>query len=448
MMRYLGTQTAIRWLPVLAMAPAAAALGCGTAASPSGTQRVEDPARAGPASGWTPAYVKLGAADGDPNQDAGMVFRIHGRWLAMLAQTGSASPGPDAVYLFERAGERWERRQRLVAPDGHAEDGFGTALDLTDSTLVVGAPAQRDRGVRSGIVHVFERRTDQWAPVATLSSPDPVEDGGFGHHVAIDGQTLVVGEDRKSEGWPRNKAAYVFVRDGASWRPQTTITMPADLPAPNLPTDSPAFGYYFDLDGSSLAIAAPGVDIALLYERSGNGWVRHQTLEHPSGRLRDPRGRTNQRGGAFGRTLDLDGDVLVVGALRADGDAPDAGAAYVYRRLQGAWHLEDRLVARDGATNDMFGHWVAHDRGLIVSGAFRHRVGGHPEIGAAYLYARRRGDWQLTHKLIVPDQPRRLSSYMVDVHGGTAVLSGGRLEGSNTGWLYVVDVGGAGPPDG
>lgn len=433
-MQDLGMQcTSGRWLPILAVA-----LGCGTTAGgPAGAP--------GPRTGWTPTYAKLNAASDDPNLS--VVFRISGTLLATMAGPSSANPEPGAVYLYEQVGGRWERRQRLVAPDGHPDDAFGHAIDIAGSTVVIGAPKQRDRGVGSGLVHVFERGPGgAWSAVAKLSSPDPADRGGFGHHVVIDGESLVVGEDRRSEGWPANRAVYTFARDGAGWRPEATIAAPTDLPAPNVATDASAFGYYFDLDGSSLAIGAAGADTVLLYERGAGGWIRHQTLEHPNGRLRDPKGRSNERGGAFGRTLDLDGDVLVVGALRADGDVPDAGAAYVYRRVQGAWHLEARLIGRDGATNDMFGHWVAHDRGLIVSGAFRHSAAGRPGFGAAYLFARRQGDWQLVHKLVVPDEPSRKSSnYIVDLDGGTAVLSGGNLEGTERRSVYLVDVGGAQP---
>lgn len=438
MTQFLGQERAgSRWLPVLGAALAATSLACGTA----------------PDARWTPEYLELAAAEDDPNQNFGMVFRIRGTWLAALALAGSGDGAPGAVYLFEKDGDRWERRQRLVAPDGHPGDSFGLALDLAGSTLVVGAPAQRDGGVRSGIVHVFQRQGGQWAPVARLSSPDPAQGGGFGHHVAFDGHSIVVGEDRASEGWPDNEAVYAFARADQGWRLQATIKPPEDLPAPHFENDSHAFGYYFDIDGDSLAVAAAGADTVVLYQRHGDTWRRHQTFENPNGRLRDPKGRTNERGGAFGRTLDLDGDLLVVGALRADGDVPDAGAAFVYRRLEGAWHLEDRLVAPDGATNDMFGHWVAHDGGLILSGAFRHRVAGSPEFGAAYLFARRQGDWQLIHQLVVPDQPsRRGSAYTVDLHAGTALLSGGRLggleatrESTQAGGLYVVDVSQARP---
>lgn len=424
------------WLVALGVVLGASSLGCRGA--------VDGPASPARAARWNPRYVELTADRGDPNQNLGMVFRIRGTWLAALALAGAGDAAPGAVYLFERDGDRWTRRQRLVAPGGHPGDSFGLAMDFIGSTLVVSAPAQRDRGVRSGLVHVFERQGGRWAPVASLSSPDPVEQGGFGHHVAVDGRSIVVGESRAtSDGWPPNRAVYAFEGEGARWRLQATLDLPEDLPPHHPGASSHGFGYYFDLDGDSLAIGAPGADAVLLYRREGDAWRPHQSLAHPAGRLLDPPRRAKQRGGSFGRTLDLDGDLLVVGALRADGDVPDAGAAYVYRRLQGAWHLEDRLVAPDGATNDMFGHWVAHDGGLILSGAFRHRGAVSREAGAAYLFAHARGGWRLLHKLVAPGEPsRQNASYTVDLDAGTALMSGGRSVGADTtsGGFHVVDV--------
>lgn len=71
----------------------------------------------------------------------------------------------------------------------------------------------------------------------------------------------------------------------------------------------------------------------------------------------------------FAASLDIDGDIAVVGAPLDDELGADAGAAYVYRRSGGEWMLETKLLASDGAAGDEFGRGVAVSSGRIVINA-------------------------------------------------------------------------------
>ena len=71
----------------------------------------------------------------------------------------------------------------------------------------------------------------------------------------------------------------------------------------------------------------------------------------------------------FAASLDIDGDIAVVGAPLDDELGADAGAAYVYRRNGGQWTLETKLLASDGAAGDEFGRGVAVSDGRIVINA-------------------------------------------------------------------------------
>ena len=76
-------------------------------------------------------------------------------------------------------------------------------------------------------------------------------------------------------------------------------------------------------------------------------------------------------GARFGRTVDVDGDVIVVGA--PDDGEEYAGSAYVYRRVGGTWSSEAKLTPNDasysfGSTAYAFGYSVAARGNLIVVG--------------------------------------------------------------------------------
>src|SRR5262245_54089542 len=92
----------------------------------------------------------------------------------------------------------------------------------------------------------------------------------------------------------------------------------------------------------------------------GSQWNVVQSLQASGG----------ANGDRFGASVAIDGDIAVIGAPMDDHAGPtNAGAAYVFRRVNGAWLQEARLTALDAQANDNFGTSVAIDDELIVVGA-------------------------------------------------------------------------------
>lgn len=98
---------------------------------------------------------------------------------------------------------------------------------------------------------------------------------------------------------------------------------------------------------------------------------------------------------AFGAGIALRGDTLVVGAPKRDGKFKHTGAAYVYARRNGTFELEQRLEAPDAAPGDYFGQTVAVDGNTIVVAAPNHAG----MEGAAYVFIRRDGAFRFEQKL-------------------------------------------------
>lgn len=118
----------------------------------------------------------------------------------------------------------------------------------------------------------------------------------------------------------------------------------------------------------------------------------------------------------FGFSVDLDGDVLVIGAAAetvetVDGPVAEAGAVYVFERPSVAepWLEVARLVADDPAAEDSFGYSVEVDGigGSIVIGAQNDDVeiddANITDAGSAYLFSRDvDGVWSQETKLVDP----------------------------------------------
>src|SRR5690606_33603113 len=98
----------------------------------------------------------------------------------------------------------------------------------------------------------------------------------------------------------------VIARGNAGWHVVDTLA-PSGLAA------RAAFGMSMALDGSTLAVGAPGAHTVVMFERRGGEWTEAQRITPPA------------RIAGFGGAVALRGDELVIGA-------GSSGAAFRYQR--------------------------------------------------------------------------------------------------------------------
>ena len=114
-----------------------------------------------------------------------------------------------------------------------------------------------------------------------------------------------------------------------------------------------------------------------------------------------------------GSGVAIDGDTLVVGVPRDDDAGSDAGAVYVYlRQVNGTpsdqrddtWLLQAKLSASDAAAGDAFGISVALDGNLLVVGASQtDQSPTAANAGSAYVFRRSGTIWTQEGKLQASD---------------------------------------------
>ncbi|MEI9938955.1 MAG: FG-GAP repeat protein [Pseudomonadota bacterium] len=121
-------------------------------------------------------------------------------------------------------------------------------------------------------------------------------------------------------------------------------------------------------------------------------WVERQKLAATDG----------SAGDFFGKALAVSGDTLLVGAYGDDDHGIDSGSAYVFVRAAGAWTLQQKLTASDGAAGDSFGYAVALSGDTAVVGAYL-ADGAAADSGAAYVFARSGSGWTQQAKLVASD---------------------------------------------
>ncbi|MCP3915036.1 MAG: hypothetical protein GY711_05735 [bacterium] len=328
------------------------------------------------------------SATPQPNPQSQEVF---GRVIDFDGDTLAAgSPYYDVTQADDGAAYVWEwgpagpgAMTMFTSPSASNQAHFGSAVAIDDDTLVVGEE-HSDLFVNSGgAVHVYVRQAGVWTLQQTLTLASPAYFDEFGASVDLEGDRLVVGGP--SHGTNRTGGAWVFDRVGTQWS-QTGYLVATDL----LWGDE--FGRDVAVSGDTVLVGVPahgggGIDegAAYVFREVGGIWSQERKLEPSPGTL----------SGHFGISVDLEGDLALIGATNTN----DPGAAYAFTRSGSAWSLEMILTAWSGATHATFGDSVALDGERAVIGAWQDSAPSFGE-GSAYVFDRDGGAWTGVARLI------------------------------------------------
>jgi hypothetical protein len=371
----------------------------------------------------------------EPNLPAGFSFDSKTGIISGPVQTETKNFGTYKVRATREDGVKvvgsaslkvtnWVLEAYLKAPNAEAGDLFGllsidietivvSALNedslqttITNGTLVQSSDTASDLSV--GAVYVFKRTGNTWVNEAFLKAPN-AEGGvsgtgdGFGRSVGISGDTIVVGTDSEDSN-------------------QTTITNGSTASSDNSATNSGA---------------------AYVFRRTGSTWVNEAYLKAPNTGAND----------AFGQSVSIAGDTIVVGARNessnqttitngttasSDNSAPQAGAAYVFRRTGNTWVNEAYLKAPNAGAGDNFGFPVAisgdtvvvgarledSDQTTITNGTTASIDNSAADSGAAYVFRRTGTTWANEAYLKAPNaEAGDRFGQSVAISGNTIVIN-------------------------
>lgn len=332
-------------------------------------------------------------ASGDGVASAGPGVAVDGTTLAVGGTAdGTDGPAGPAVHVFAIEGSTWVRRASLRAADTASVSAFTGPLALEGDTLVVGDAYADGATTESGAVWVFTRSGISWTEQAKLVASDGRNLDRFGCAVALDGDTLMIGALGVDDLGNAAGAAYVFVRSGTTWTeqakliPSTARTYDQAGTAVGLAGDRAFIGAEFDDDYGQTSGSV------FVFERSGTSWGQSAVLAAPDAHALV----------YFGSALAAEGDRLLVGALGHDGDGAYAGRAYLYAWDQtlGQWVLGETLVSPEAAAGDQFGYAAAMRGGTILVGASGDKDLGD-DTGSAWAF-RIATPTQATNQAFIP----------------------------------------------
>lgn len=328
--------------------------------------------------------------------------------------------------------------QVLFASDATAGDAFGYGADLEGDLLALGAIGQdvacpTNPLCQSGAVYMFRRTAGVWAEEAKLSHSDGAARDEFGHDIAISGNRVIIGAHKKGTG-----AAYVYTYDGATWGDERKLLGTGLL-------DNFHFGHSVGMDGDVAVIgtmrdnhAGFETGSAFVFRYMGGTWVEQAKLT----------GSNSALGDRFGRSSDLDGDYIAIGAHLHDGVGADSGSAYVFERddngtpgdfSDDTWPEVAALTPSDPEAGGYFGRSVDINGNIMIVGSSLSSTGG-VQMGAAYIFFRGGGGWVQVQKLVPSDGVHESRfGISVSLDGNYAIIgaSGDDDAGNNSGASYI-----------
>lgn len=147
--------------------------------------------------------AKLVASDGAAGDNFGNYLSVSGTAALVSAylddDKGSNS---GSVYLFrdlDTATGTVSQTAKLTASDGGGSDNFGYSVGLSGSTGIIGAWQDDDKANNAGAAYLFrnlDTATGSVTETVKITASNGASQDNFGHSVAIDGDTFVVGASR------------------------------------------------------------------------------------------------------------------------------------------------------------------------------------------------------------------------------------------------------------
>ena len=179
-------------------------------------------------------------------------------------------------------------------------------------------------------------------------------------------------------------------------------------------------------------VGGPDSGAAYVFQWNGSAWTQEAKLVAEDG----------EGGDFFGFSVSINGDAAVIGAYAEGPHKSFKGAAYVHRRVGGAWSQEAKLTASDPHRKDLFGSSVSVDGNLVVVGATQ-ADDGPKDTGAAYVFQWTGTTWSEELKLTASDGAKGdLFGETVSIEGNVVVVGSPQDDdaGSSSGSAYVYDL--------
>ncbi|MCB1024218.1 MAG: hypothetical protein KDB79_07505 [Acidobacteria bacterium] len=312
--------------------------------------------------------------------------------------------------------------QKLVPPqDDYITSGFGANVAISGDTAVVSSQQdQIGRTKKQGSVHVYVQREGVWIHQAKLIAADGKRQDQFGYKVAIDGDTIVVGVPAAAIGNDREQGA-VYVFERQGDNWGRQVKLKASGGR-----KGDAFGSSVGISGNTIIVGATGVDNypdKKYARRNGAAYI----FERINNEWTEKQKITgdSEFTNLFGANVSIDDKTAAVSSILSDpGKAADA-EVYIFSNSGTGWKKEHKISSKKYGAERPTGFGVSGNLAidgntLIIVGSDNTEKGGMSEHGALFVYLRDGGKWSQQAKLDLGKDEK-------DIYGWTADISGDNI---------------------
>jgi len=314
---------------------------------------------------------------------------------------------------------------KVTASAGLPKGYFGISVDISGDYAIVGSPEDESD---NGSAYIFKRDGSSWKQQAKLRAKDGGKDDWFGYSVAISDDYAIVGAPWDDDKGEDTGSVYFFKRNGDSWSEEVKFT-----PHPPL-IKWCKFGYSLDISGDYVIVGSPEEDwasgAAYIFHYDGNSWKEQQAKFTA---------KDNAAWDDFGSSVSISGDYAIVGAWGDDDKGENSGSIYFFKREGTSWVEQAKITAGDGAANDWFGASVYISGDYAIVGAYGNDDDG-ADSGSVYIFHYDGISWTEQTKLTASDgAPGEWFGYSVYICDDYAIVSAPKDDdnGIDSGSIYV-----------
>jgi hypothetical protein len=284
-------------------------------------------------------------------------------------------------------------------------------------------------GLAWGRVYAYELVSGSWSFQQEILPSVSKAGDGFGLSLELDADRLVVGASYLWQPSPPNSgSAFVFEKQSGVWV-QTAILIGGDSENYDL------FGTGVALEGDTILVGAAGYDVpgganggaVYAFEFLAGTWTQTALIPGPAADLSN-----------FGSSIDLEGDLAVIGSQKEPVYGPYSGSAYLFERDGASWNEVSKFGGSGVDEEDTFGYAVNLEGDEVLVGA--PSAGSRPEPGAAYLFSLEPGPHLLADAGLISlaqggEQTFSLGAGMA--HAGDLFFLAGSATGTAPGFVFA-----------
>lgn len=307
---------------------------------------------------------------------------------------GQSTQGKAYVFKFDDIGNCWNFLDTLEASDGLPDDGFGKAVAISGSYIIVGAPDADDfPDDQAGKVYIFRNTGSSFVEEAILYGED--QNDNFGSSVQLNeaGHLIVGAPSADYNGDDNRGKAYIYFIWGPGGNDYTELLTIIDNPT----SGTFSFGKYVDMTDNYYAyISAVTEDKTVIYHYEQQGGLYNF---YNIGSISSASGVLN----SYENLGDTEGWLIVGRPNQTVAGQTNQGMAKIYRRSGATWTLNDELYGGDSEAGDLFGSSVDVFGSYCIAGAPEANVQGQNNQGKAYVFYKSGNNWNQKAILLASD---------------------------------------------